>query len=374
MSVRKKLKKADRSASGSEKVVGTHLYVEINASQWPIVYSPSYNIGFLGLEKLHPFDSGKWGRVFEFLKEGKLINVEENQQTVEPREPTTEDLMVVHTKKYLDSLKWSVVVAQICEVPPVAFLPNIVVQHKLLKPLRLQTGGTILAARLAVERGWAINIGGGFHHCSSSSGGGFCAYADITLAIKFLFQNVESIKKAMIIDLDAHQGNGHELDFMNDQCVYIMDVYNAYIYPGAMRARRAIRRNIELNHYTKDEEYLSLIKKHIPEALDEFSPDIIIYNAGTDVLEGDPLGNLSITSKGIIERDQIVFQEARNKSIPVVMVTSGGYQKKTARIIADSILNLHEMGLISCNYSESGPLSATKAESSSNYNTFNSAQ
>ena len=61
------------------------------------------------------------------------------------------------------------------------------------------------AARLAVERGWAINIGGGFHHCSSDSGGGFCVYADITLAIRFLFHQVAGINRAMIVDLDAHQ-------------------------------------------------------------------------------------------------------------------------------------------------------------------------
>ena len=45
-----------------------HLYVETNANQWPIVYSDDYNIGFLGLERLHPFDSGKWGKVFQYLK------------------------------------------------------------------------------------------------------------------------------------------------------------------------------------------------------------------------------------------------------------------------------------------------------------------
>lgn len=56
-----------------------------------------------------------------------------------------------------------------------------------------------------MERGWAINIGGGFHHCSSERGGGFCAYADITLSIKFAFEKIEGVSKVMIIDLDAHQ-------------------------------------------------------------------------------------------------------------------------------------------------------------------------
>ena len=56
-----------------------------------------------------------------------------------------------------------------------------------------------------MDRGWGINLGGGFHHCSAERGGGFCAYADITLAIKFLFRQFPKVKKAMIIDLDAHQ-------------------------------------------------------------------------------------------------------------------------------------------------------------------------
>lgn len=41
------------------------------ADQWPIIYSPVYNIGFLGFEKMHPFDSGKWGKIHQFLV-GKL--------------------------------------------------------------------------------------------------------------------------------------------------------------------------------------------------------------------------------------------------------------------------------------------------------------
>jgi len=81
-------------------------------------------------------------------------------------------------------LQWSAVVAQITEVPPVALIPNFIVQKSILSPLRFQTGGSIIAGKLAIHHGWAINIGGGFHHCSSDRGGGFCAYADITLLIK----------------------------------------------------------------------------------------------------------------------------------------------------------------------------------------------
>ncbi|XP_038596745.1 histone deacetylase 11 isoform X3 [Tachyglossus aculeatus] len=291
----------------------TELYQDVPSTCWPIVYSPGYNITFMGLEKLHPFDAGKWGKVINFLKEEKLIA---DDMIVAAREATEEDLLVVHTRRYLNRLKnhilesspeWSFVVATITEIPPVLFLPNFLVQRKVLKPLRTQTGGTIMAGKLAVDRGWAINVGGGFHHCSSDKGGGFCAYADITLSIKFLFERVEGVSRATIIDLDAHQGNGHERDFMYDNRVYIMDVYNRYIYPGDGFAKR------------------------------------------TDILDGDPLGGLAISPQGIVKRDEIVFQAARTHRVPILMVTSGGYQKRTARIIADSILNLHSLGLIDKN-------------------------
>ncbi|XP_053155421.1 histone deacetylase 11 isoform X3 [Hemicordylus capensis] len=330
----------------------TELYHDIPPKCWPIVYSPDYNITFMGLEKLHPFDAGKWGKVINFLKEEKLIA---DDLIVRAQEATEEDLLVVHTRRYLNRLKkhilesfeeWSFVVATITEIPPVLFLPNFLVQRKVLRPLRTQTGGTIMAGKLAIERGWAINVGGGFHHCSSDKGGGFCAYADITLAIKFLFERIEGVSKATIIDLDAHQGNGHERDFMEDRKVYIMDVYNRYIYPGDGFAKRAIKRKIELDWGTEDTEYLQKVKTHVEGALNEARPDIIIYNAGTDILDGDPLGGLAISPQGIIERDEIVFRAARKHRIPILMVTSGGYQKRTARIIADSLLNLHNLGLI----------------------------
>ncbi|KAM9098903.1 histone deacetylase 11 isoform 2-T2 [Sarcophilus harrisii] len=297
----------------------------------------------MGLEKLHPFDAGKWGKVVHFLKEENFLT---DVMIVEAREATEEDLRVVHTQRYLNKLKWSFVVATITEIPPVICLPNFLVQRHVLRPLRTQTGGTIMAGKLAIERGWAINIGGGFHHCSSDRGGGFCAYADISLSIKFLFERVEGVSKATIIDLDAHQGNGHERDFMDDSRVYIMDIYNRNIYPGDSFAKRAIKRKIELEWGTGDREYLQKVTQHVEEALKEHKPDVVIYNAGTDVLEGDPLGGLSVSARGIVKRDELVFQAARKHNIPILMVTSGGYQKESARIIADSILNLFNLGLI----------------------------
>uniref|UniRef100_A0A3B4A704 Histone deacetylase domain-containing protein n=1 Tax=Periophthalmus magnuspinnatus TaxID=409849 RepID=A0A3B4A704_9GOBI len=108
----------------------------------------------------------------------------------------------------------------------------------------------------------------------------------------------------------------------------------------------AIKRRVELDWGTEDSEYLQKVELHCDGALNEVRPDVIVYNAGTDILDGDPLGGLSISPHGIVKRDELVFRAARRRGIPILMVTSGGYQKKTARIIADSILNLHHQGLI----------------------------
>ncbi|XP_063236332.1 histone deacetylase 11 [Bacillus rossius redtenbacheri] len=322
----------------------TKLYFDIAPGQLPIVYRDEYNVHFLGLEKLHPFDAAKWGHIFQYLKEAGVID---ETAVVKPNEASDEDLSVVHTRQYLDSLKWSWNVAAIAEIPPLAVVPNFLVQSSYLRPMRFQTGGSVLAGKLAVEWGWAVNLGGGFHHCSAGRGQGFCPYADITLLVRCLLAHSPAVKRAMIVDLDAHQGNGHELDLGSCRNVYILDVYNSGIFPQDFKAKAGISRNVELRHYTQDDEYLNAVEENLEAALQEFHPDILVYNAGTDILEGDSLGLLSVSAEGIIRRDELVFTKARDHRVPIVMLTSGGYQKRTARIIADSILNLFNKGLIS---------------------------
>ncbi|KAH9327152.1 hypothetical protein KI387_007330, partial [Taxus chinensis] len=225
----------------------------------PVIYSSSYDISFMGLEKLHPFDSSKWGRICKFLiSEGTL----DRNGLVEPNEASKDDLLVVHPERYLDSLKTSSNVSFIIEVPPVALLPNFIVQRRVLQPFRKQVGGTVLAGKLAKERGWAINIGGGFHHCSRNKGGGFCVYADISLCIQFAFIQL-GISRVIIIDLDAHQGNGHEMDFAHDERVYVLDMYNSEIYPQDFAARQYIQQRVELLSGASTKEYLERLDKEL---------------------------------------------------------------------------------------------------------------
>ncbi|XP_061374720.1 histone deacetylase 2 isoform X1 [Gastrolobium bilobum] len=327
------------------RILSSKLYFDVPPSKVPLIYSESYDIAFMGIEKLHPFDSSKWGRICRFLVS---FGVLDRKCIVEPLEASNDDLLVVHSESYLKSLKKSPNVAMIIEVPPVALLPNFIVQRNVLFPFRKQVGGTILAAKLAKERGWAINVGGGFHHCSAEKGGGFCVYADISLCVHFAFVRL-NISRVMIIDLDAHQGNGHEMDFGDDSRVYILDMYNPGIYPLDYEARNYINQKVEVKSGTLTEEYLQKLDEALEVAGHRFNPELVVYNAGTDILEGDPLGKLKISPDGIALRDEKVFRFARERNIPIVMLTSGGYMKTSARVIADSILNLSKKCLIETN-------------------------
>ncbi|XP_016498571.2 histone deacetylase 2 isoform X1 [Nicotiana tabacum] len=342
MSTASSSKTDDAEALRRHRILSSKLYLDVPPSKVPLIYSSSYDISFLGIEKLHPFDASKWGRICRFLSKDGIVD---QKHIVEPVEATKDDLLVVHSESYLKSLNSSLNVSKIVEVPPAAMLPNCLVQQKVLRPFRKQVGGTIVAAKLAKERGWAINVGGGFHHCSSERGGGFCVYADISLCIHFAFVHL-NISRVMIIDLDAHQGNGHEMDFSEDRRVFILDMYNPGIYPLDFEARRYIDLGVEVQSGTATDEYLTKLDHALEVAEKKFDPDFVVYNAGTDILDGDPLGRLKISPDGIASRDEKVFRFARERNIPLIMLTSGGYMKSSARVIADSIINLSEKSLI----------------------------
>lgn len=324
----------------------------------PIVYHPQYNISFFGIESfLHSFDSKKYGRVFNALP---LQGV----QTYEPSPLNDADLEFVHTKAYLASLSSSLTIAQITEIPFLAMFPNFILRNVILNAMKLATSGTIMASELALEHGWAINLSGGYHHAKPDRGEGFCALADIPLAIRKL-KTAGKVDKVLIVDLDAHQGNGfqtlystintetEEVTYKKDSTITILDFYNNDIYPGDTFAKTFIKYKGELRSGTKDKEYVQRLGKLLPKAIEDNTPDIIFYNAGTDIYEDDPLGALSISAEGIMKRDEYVFAKCREYHIPIVMVLSGGYTRESANIIANSIKNLHAKGLINLNGSSS---------------------
>ena len=120
-------------------------------------------------------------------------------------------------------------------------------------------------------------------------------------------------KRFMILDLDAHQGNGHELDHQDRSKYFVFDVYNHNIYPGDGEAAQYISKDVNAKTCNTDRSYSAMLRKELPLAFEQFKPDFVIYNAGTDCMAGDPLGRLNLSPEAIIERDEIVFQMAYEK-------------------------------------------------------------
>jgi histone deacetylase 11 len=290
-----------------------------------IVYGMDYRIRAGRMETLHPFDMRKNERVYRALVDRNMFAP---RDVFVPDEVTRKQLLRVHTREYLDSLKDPLVVARCLEAPGAASLSPDELEARILRPFRLTSGGTILAAREALKYGIGINIGGGYLHAKPARGDAFCIYADVPVAIRQL-QKEGKIRKAMVIDLDAHQGNGTILCLRDDPDTYTFSMYEADIYP----IPKAVGdQDVALPAGMNDSTYLNLLSQQLPQAFARFGrPDIVFYVAGCDSVKGDSLAHLSMTPAGIVERDRMVINTCREEEVPVVMTLGGGYSRDAWR-------------------------------------------
>jgi histone deacetylase 11 len=284
----------------------------------PLVYNSKYNITAFGLQYLHPFDSVKYRRIHDWLIHQGLRKA---AGFVSPRPCSRADLLRVHTEDYLHSLRKRSELARILEVGLLALCPSCLARWRVLLPMRWACGGTILACRLAREHGLAINLGGGFHHASREKGGGFCVYADIPMALASLKEEGR-IASALVVDTDAHQGNGTADAIRPWAWAHILDLFEEDIFPWP-KVDETIA--VPLRSGLSGMEYLEILQDYLPDALDHLKPDLIVYNAGSDVLNTDPLTSLRLNVTEMSERDLFVITEARARNIAIAMVLSGGY-------------------------------------------------
>lgn len=298
-----------------------------------VVYSQQYQIGMLGLEKLHPFDINKYSRIYlQLVTDGLLCPA-----CVFVPEPVSEEqLLTVHTPDYLDRLKNPTRLAEYLEFGPLAFAPSALADLAILQPFRYTTGGTLMAARQALLHGKAINLGGGYHHAEPDRGGGFCIYADMPIAIRVL-QSEGRIDRALVIDVDVHQGNGTAVCLAADDRVFTFDMFQDGIYPIPKETNDL---DVPMPAYTTDREFLEVLSEHLPDVFDRAPPDIVFLQAGVDGLAGDPLANFELTPDGIVERDRRIFAEADRRNVPIVMTLGGGYSDNAWRAQYQSIRGL----------------------------------
>jgi acetoin utilization deacetylase AcuC-like enzyme len=259
----------------------------------------------------HVFPLMKYRLIYEALISWGV----KRENFVEPQHAEDEDILRVHSPKYVKKLK----TGKLSHAEMLALeLPY---SPELYQFAKLHVGGTIIAAEKAMEEGMAAHLGGGFHHAFSDHGEGFCVFNDVAVAIEKLM-SLDLIHKAMVVDCDVHQGNGSASIFSKKDTVFTFSIHQMDIYP-AYKPESTL--DIGLWSGEGDGEYLKALESNFPHLFEEFRPDVVFYLAGADPYEKDQLGGLQLTLAGLKERDSIVIGSARTLQIPVVILLAGGY-------------------------------------------------
>jgi acetoin utilization deacetylase AcuC-like enzyme len=285
-------------------------------------YTPDY---YVPMPEGHPFPMGKYPALYEILVREGLIRSED---VIGPHEADWADVLLVHTAEYLGSLANGSLDRSAERRLGLPWTPA------LLRRSRLAVQGTIDAAWLALDYGIAANLAGGTHHAFADHGEGYCVLNDVAIAIRVL-QRARAIERALIVDLDVHQGNGTASIFFGVSTVYTFSIHGQNNYP---LRKETSSRDLAVPDGMGDIAYVETLTQNLPDVWAEARPDIVFYLAGVDCAAGDRYGRLKLTPEGIRSRDRIVLQLARSKGVPVVLVLAGGYAR-TPYLTAD----LHAM-------------------------------
>ena len=274
-----------------------------------VSYSDRY---YVDIGRGHRFPIAKYRRVRDrLLSEGTLAAGD----IVEPEPARDEDLLLVHTADYIGRVSRGELTAR--EIRRLG-LPW---SEPLVLRARAAVGGTLAAARRALEEGVSANLAGGTHHAFPDHGEAFCVLNDMAVTIRVLRRD-GLIRRAAIVDCDVHQGNANAEIFARDPDTFTFSMHGAGNYPLYKKASSI---DIELARGTGDESYLEALGSVLPGLLDRFRPDLVLYQAGVDSHENDALGTLALTLGGLVRRDRYVLGCCREAGVPVVTALGGGY-------------------------------------------------
>ena len=277
-----------------------------------IVWSPDYEVDI----GAHVFPTRKYRLVKERLvAEGVISEVD----LVRPNPASEDDLARVHTLGYLRKIRED-------DLTPAERLTlEVPFSAGLREAMILCCGGTTECGRRALADGVCVHLGGGFHHAFADHGEGFCLLNDVAVAARALLAE-DAIEHAAVVDLDVHHGNGTAAIFADDPTVFTFSMHQEYNYP-AMKPSGDV--DVGLPDGISDEDYLSILDRHLSHVLRDHGFDLVFYLAGADPYREDQLGGLGLTRDGLRERDRLVLGACRRRAIPVAVVPAGGYALET---------------------------------------------
>lgn len=195
------------------------------------------------------------------------------------------------------------------------------VTERIRDRVRHTNGGTWLAARLAMEHGYAANSAAGSHHALHDTGAGYCVFNDLAVAANRLIAEGDA-RRVLIVDLDVHQGDGTASLTSGRGDIFTLSLHADKNFP-VRKARSS--RDVPLPDGIDDDGYMEALSRHLPQVMAEFAPDFLLYQAGVDPHVDDKLGRLALTDAGLTARDRFVVAEARRRDLPVASALGGGY-------------------------------------------------
>lgn len=276
--------------------------------KYRLFYSPDY---YADIGESHVFPIKKFELARNILIEEGTVAPDEVR---EPTSVSESDLLLVHTKDYINRLREGGLTAK--EVRRLG-LPW---SESLVRRSFLAVSGTISASRRALGSRISSNLAGGTHHSFPDRGEGFCVLNDVAVAIEVL-RREKLAHRFLIVDCDVHQGNATAAIYEGDDDVFTFSMHGAKNYP---LFKQASDLDIELPDGTSDETYLEILEQALSR-ISVHDPDIVFYLAGADPFKNDKLGRLNLTKQGLLSRDIQVLEFAKNRHIPIVTVMSGGY-------------------------------------------------
>ena len=274
-----------------------------------VSYSPEY---YATIPNEHIFPMGKFQGLHRYLLEKKILS---EFEIIEPKMIDFINLMTAHTSRYAYGVWNGTLDKKEVRRMGLPWTKSLAIRS------RLAVQGTLNAGIMALQDGIAGNLAGGTHHAMADWGEGFCVFNDVAVAIKVLQQSMW-INKALVIDCDVHQGNGTAEIFKDDETVFTYSIHGEKNYPFKKPPSNL---DVGLPDKTGDKEYHRNLIESLDSVLSSFEPDIVFYLGGIDPLETDHFGRLSLTLKGLRERDRIVIEMITQKEIPLVLLLSGGY-------------------------------------------------
>jgi acetoin utilization deacetylase AcuC-like enzyme len=261
---------------------------------------------------------------YELLREQVLTSgIVAPEALREPARATRAALLLVHTAGYVDRFLDGSLTA--VELRRLGFPWSTALVERSLRAV----GGTCEAASAALDDGIAMNLAGGTHHAFADHGEGFCVFNDVAVAVRTL-QRAGRVRRAAIIDLDVHQGNGTNAIFAGDDSVFTFSMHGGRNYPfhkvpGSL--------DVELADGTGDDEYLARLTTHLPDVLARSQADLVLYLAGADPHADDSLGRLGLSCDGLARRDAFVIDLCREVGLPVAITIAGGYGRNIAETV-----------------------------------------